>query len=121
MQLDSLAASSYKNDVSSGKLDIRSQLKLNIKDRYVLIVDDILDTGFTLQQIKNHFDSLGAAEVRSCVLLNKILKDGKQKVASTEWSCFDTPDLYVVGYGLDSQELYRNLPYIGYIPTEDAE
>ena len=118
MYVDSFAVSSYADNQSTGKLQIRSNIKLSVKERHVLILDDILDTGFTLQKTKQHFRNAGAVDVRSCVLLDKILPPGKKKQEISEWHCFQVPDCYIVGYGLDSNELYRNLPYIGYVKND---
>ena len=114
MHIDIFAASSYEEDHSTGSLNIRAELKLEIKDRYVLVIDDILDTGFTLMKTVEHFLALGAAGVRTCVLLDKVLPEGKQKMFAADWSGFRIPAKFVVGYGLDYDEDYRTLPYIGY-------
>lgn len=117
--IDSLAAASYENDASSGKLTRRSSLKLPVAGRHLLLVDDILDTGRTLQEMKAYFESLGAASVRTCVLLTKELDPAKpERKISADWSGFSVPDLYVIGYGLDSYEKYRNLPDIRVLEEE---
>lgn len=110
IQLDTFAASSYENDASSGVLKIRSGLKLPVSGRHVLLIDDILDTGLTLKCTRDFFLRQNAASVRVCVLLNKLLGPEKTKYDTAEWVGFDVPDLYVVGFGLDSRERYRNLP-----------
>lgn len=111
--LDSISASSYSNDASSGNLKIRSQLKLPVQGRHILLIDDILDTGCTLATVKQYFEKMDAASVRTCVLLNKQLDGGKIKqFPAADWTGFTIPDLYVLGYGLDSMEKYRNLPDI---------
>ncbi len=111
IRIDLFAASSYENDRSSGKLKIRSELKNSPAGRHLLLVDDILDTGFSMKCIREHLAGSGALSIRTCVLLNKHV-GGKQFLAP-DWVGFDIPDRYVVGYGLDSEEEYRNLPYIG--------
>lgn len=117
--IDSLAAASYENDASSGKLTRRSTLKLPVAGRHLLLVDDILDTGRTLQAMKAYFDSVGAASVRTCVLLTKELDPAKPpRKIRADWSGFTVPDLYVIGYGLDSHEKYRNLPDIRVLEEE---
>ncbi len=113
LYMDSFSVSSYRNDASTGELSIRGNLKLSVENRHVLLLDDILDTGFTLQEVKKHFQSLGAVSVRSCVLLEKQLAPSKTaRKISADWVGFSVPDLYVIGYGLDSNELYRALPDI---------
>lgn len=117
--IDSLAAASYENDASSGTLTRRSDLKLPVAGRHLLLVDDILDTGHTLHEMKNYFETLGAASVRTCVLLTKELDPAKPpRKTDSDWTCFTVPDLYVIGYGLDSHEKYRNLPDIRVLEEE---
>ncbi len=117
LYLDSLSVSSYQNDVSSGELTIRSGLKLPVCGRHVLLLDDILDTGFTLKKTMQYLSGLGAASVRSCVLLKKETARRTEHI-SADWTGFTLPDHYVIGYGLDSHELYRGLPDIRVIVTE---
>ena len=111
VQYDSFAVSSYVNTHSTGELKVRSALKLSLENRHVLLIDDILDTGFTLKCIIRDFLKIGALSVRSCVLLNKNIKD--KLFAEPDWVGFEISDEFVVGYGLDYNEEYRNLPYIG--------
>ena len=110
LRWDSFICSSYHNDSSSGELVIRCDLKNPVKERHVLIVDDVLDTGLTLKAVKANLERRGALSVRTCVLLNKNVS-GKYFI-QPDWTGFDIPDQYVVGYGLDSNEEFRNLPYI---------
>ena len=111
LQVDSFAASSYENDKSTGSLKIRSSLKLPVRGRHVLLVDDILDTGFSMKNAVNYFREQGAASVKTCVLMDKDIP--RTAFAAADWTGFHIPDRYVVGYGLDSEERYRNLPYVG--------
>ena len=113
--IDSFAAASYEGDKSSGELKIRTELKLKLKGRHVLLIDDILDTGFTLMKTVEYLLAHGAAGVRTCVLLDKILPEGQEKKFKADWAGFRIPPKFVVGYGLDYNEDYRTLPYIGYI------
>ena len=110
LQLDSFAASSYRHDCSTGSLTVRSQLKLPVRGRFVLLVDDILDTGLSMRYAVDYFRQLGAAEVKTCVLMDKMIEN--KYFPSADWTGFHIPDRYVVGYGLDSEERYRNLPYV---------
>jgi hypoxanthine phosphoribosyltransferase len=112
MWVDCLGVASYVNDKSSGKIKCRSCLKLDCKDRHVLIVDEVLDTGKTLFEVKKMLLEQGALSVKSAVIVTKNV-DRSQTVAAADWSGFDSPDRYLVGYGLDSNEEYRNLPFIG--------
>ena len=110
LQWDTFAASSYANDRSSGNLKIRSDLKNSPAGRHILLVDDILDTGFTLKNIRELFLDRGALSVRTCILLNKHVS-GKL-FTEPDWVGFEIPDEYVIGYGMDSNEDFRNLPMI---------
>lgn len=107
---EAFSCSSYHNDSSTGELLIRSELKNSVEDRHVLIVDDVLDTGLTLKAVKADMERRGALSVRTCVLLNKNVA-GKLFM-SPDWVGFEIRNEYVVGYGLDSREDFRNLPYI---------
>lgn len=109
--LDSIAVQSYSNDASSGEVKFRSTLKLPVANRHILVVDDILDTGLSLKRIKDYLNSMNPASVRSCVMVRKQLQ--KPAATQAEWVGFSAPDRYLVGYGLDSNENGRNLPYIG--------
>lgn len=105
-----LKVSSYKDArVSSGKLDIEGELP-DVKGRRVLLIDDILDTGLTAKTLISEFKSRGASEVATCFLLNKISKN--RGLVKPDFQGFEIPDLYVVGFGMDSAGRYRELPDI---------
>jgi hypoxanthine phosphoribosyltransferase len=112
LKLDCVRASSYhKGTKSLGKPVVIDNLKLDIKDQHILLVDDILDTGKTLYAVKKLLLKKGATSVRTCVLLDK--KARRQVPFEAEYVGFDIPNEFVVGYGLDFAERYRNLPCIG--------
>ena len=114
LQIGLIQASSYRGTTTSGELIIRDELLANIKDRHVLLLDDILDTGKTISQIVEHVQKRGALSVKSCVLLRKI---GRQTVPFEPDFCgFTIPDKFVIGYGLDFDDEYRHLPFIGVLP-----
>jgi len=106
-----MTTSSYgKDEQSSGSINVINDIPDNIEGFDVLIVDDIVDTGITMDFIKERVQSLGAASVKSCVLLNKL---ERRKVDITpDYCCFEIPDVFVVGYGLNYGDYYRNIPYI---------
>ncbi len=111
-------ARSYRGPrITPGRLTINSDLLPNVRGREVLIVDDIFDTGYTLFELISQIDELQPAGIRSAVLL---LKAGRQKVAiRPDYIGFEIPDSFVVGYGLDYQDAYRNLPFVAALePTE---
>lgn len=106
-----MTTSSYGNsEVSSGEVKIVNDIPDNIEGFDVLIVDDIVDTGYTMEFIVNHVKSLGAASVKTCVLLDK---PSRRKANLTpDYRCFEIEDVFVVGYGLDYSNYYRNVPYV---------
>ena len=111
-------ASSYRGaTTTAGELHVQPELLPDVRDHHVLLLDDILDTGQTLAHLVQHLKSLGAASVRSGVLLRK---HGRQKVPIEPDYCgFDIPDAFVVGYGLDYNDMMRHLPYIGVLSAAD--
>ena len=112
LRLDCLRATSYHAGTEAGgKPVIIDNLKLDISGQQVLLVDDILDTGNTLTAVRQLLLAKGAASVRTCVLLDK--KARRSVTFDAEYVGFDIPDEFVVGYGLDFNERYRNLPCIG--------
>lgn len=112
-----IQASSYRGGTESGSLWIRDDMMLDITDRDVLVVDDIFDTGKTLQAILRCLGEMQPSSVASAVLLHK---EGRQRVdLEPDFVAFRIPDEFVVGYGLDYQDHYRNLPYLAVLePSE---
>lgn len=112
VRLDCIRVSSYRNETkSTGKPQILGNLSLDLANRHVLLIDDILDTGKTLSMIVGMIKKLQPASVRTCVLLDK---RGRREVEfEADLVGFQIPDKFVVGYGLDFAERYRNLPCIG--------
>jgi len=111
-------ASSYKGATTRGDLTVDAGMLIDIQDRDVLVIDDIFDTGHTMVEVTSHLQQAGAASVCSAVLLQK---KGRQEVtARPTFTAFHIPDEFVVGYGLDYQDHYRNLPYIGVLEEEIA-
>ncbi|MFO0901401.1 MAG: hypoxanthine phosphoribosyltransferase [Pirellulales bacterium] len=112
-------ASSYRGETTRGKLVIHAELMPEIEQRDVLLIDDIFDTGHTLHELRLHLEQLGARSVRTAVLL---LKEGRQQVdMRPDYTVFTIPDLFVVGYGLDFRDAYRNLPYVAALDPVDIE
>lgn len=106
-----MTTSSYgHSETSSGEVKIINDIPDNIEGYDVLIVDDIVDTGYTMKFVYDHVKALGAASVKTCVLLDK---PSRRKVdISPDFSCFEIEDLFVVGYGLNYGDYYRNVPYV---------
>lgn len=117
VEIDFMAVSSYGSSTkSSGVVRIIKDLDETIEGRHVLVVEDILDTGLTLKYLLKNLASRGPASLEVVTLLSK---EGKQRVPiSCKYIGFDVPDEFVVGYGLDYAERYRNLPYIGILKPE---
>ena len=112
VELDFMAVSSYGSGaVSSGKLNIKKDLDKDVKGRDVIIVEDIIDSGFTLANLKALLLERGASSVMIVTLLNK---EGRREYdIEPDYNCFDIENEFVIGYGLDYNEMYRSLPYIG--------
>lgn len=112
VELDFMAVSSYGSGaVSSGKLNIRKDLDREVKGRDVIIVEDIIDSGFTLANLKALLYERGASSVKIVTLLNKA--ERREYDVAPDYNCFDIENEFVIGYGLDYNEQYRHLPYIG--------
>ena len=118
MRVGVVQASSYRGATTTrGELVINSELMLDISGRDVLLVDDIFDTGHTLVQVMEKMRDMQPRTIRSAVLLRK---RGRQEVeAQPDFVAFDIPDEFVVGYGLDYEDMYRNLPYLAALEPED--
>jgi hypoxanthine phosphoribosyltransferase len=117
LRLDYIALSSYGNhEVSSGRVHLLADLSESITNKHVLIVEDIVDTGLSLEYVWNHLMSRHPADVNVCALLDKRAR--RQVEVPIKYTGFDVPDAFVVGYGLDYQQRYRNLPFIGILHPE---
>lgn len=115
--LDFIAVSSYySGTVSTGNVQIKKDTDINMSGKKVLIVEDIVDSGNTLAHLVKLFELRGAAQVRICTLLNKPARRTAQ--VDVQYIGFTVPDEFVVGYGLDYNQQYRNLPYIGVLKPE---
>lgn len=115
--MDFMAVSSYGNSTqSSGVVRILKDLDFEIKDKDVLIVEDIIDSGITLRYLMDYLKGRNPSSINIACLLNK--PDRRKADISVKYLGFDIPDFFVVGYGLDYAEKYRNLPYIGILKEE---
>jgi hypoxanthine phosphoribosyltransferase len=116
LRLDFLGVSSYRDGTESRALLFTKDLRLDVRGRDVLVVDDILDTGRTLASVLAKLQNLKPRRIRTCVLLDKP-SQRVQKV-NADYVGFKIPNLFVVGYGLDFAERYRNLPFVGVLRPE---
>ena len=112
LEIDFMVVSSYgASTKSTGEVKLVKDLDRSIRGRDVIIVEDIVDSGMTLNFLKHTLLTRGAASLRIATLLDKPAR--RVAPLSVDYSCFNIPDAFVVGYGLDYDEYYRNLPYIG--------
>ena len=116
MRLDFMGVSSYGNDTAPGELVFTKELRLEACDRDVLLVDDILDTGRTLRAVIDKLNALQPRSLKTCVLLEK--KSRRTETIPADYIGFEVPDEFIIGYGLDYAERYRNLPFIGVLKPE---
>ncbi|MBQ7994487.1 MAG: hypoxanthine phosphoribosyltransferase [Solobacterium sp.] len=120
LRTDYMVVSSYGNEtVSSGKLRIIKDVQQDMKGWHVLLVEDIVDTGNTLSALKAIMEERGAESVRICALLDKPSR--RVKPVEVSYRGFEVPDEFIIGYGIDYAEKYRNLPFIGVLKREIYE
>lgn len=118
--MDFMAVSSYGSSTqSSGVVRILKDLDSNIENKHILIVEDIIDTGYTLKYLIGNLKSRKPADLQVCCLLDK--PDRRKVDLGIKYVGFKIPDAFVIGYGLDYAEKYRNLPFIGILKREVYE
>ena len=117
LEMDYMAISSYGSGVqSSGVINVQKDITSDIHGKHVIIAEDIIDSGLTLQYTIEHLKSFEPASVQVAALLRKI-RDGQPDI-DARYVGFEIPDEFVVGYGLDYAERYRNLPYLGVLKPQ---
>ena len=116
--IDFMSVSSYGSEtVSSGDVKILKDTDLDLRGKHVLIVEDIIDTGLTLEHVIRYFkESKGVKTLKTCTLLSK--PERRKVNIDIDYVGFDVPDKFVIGYGLDYNQKYRNLPYIAVVVFE---
>ena len=120
VKIDFLSCSSYGNSTtSSGEVKIEKDLSETVGGKNILIVEDIVDSGRTISYIMNYLKDRKAASVRLCALFDK--DERREFDVKSDWIGFDIPDKFIVGYGLDYAQKYRNLPYIGELFLDEEE
>ena len=117
-QLDFMRISSYKGTTSTGNMQVRQDLSTDIAGRHVLILEDIFDTGNSLDFTVRHLQGRNPASIRICTLLDKPERRNPAVTLQADWVGFTVPNEFVVGYGLDYNEKYRNLPFVGVLKPE---
>lgn len=116
-QIDFMWISSYQGTTSS-YMEVKRDISADIKGRHVVILEDIFDTGNSLSFTYNHLMSKGPASLKICTLLDKPERRNPEVTLKADYVGFTIPDEFVVGYGLDFNEFYRNLPYVGILKPE---
>ena len=119
LRLDFIGVSSYGAGTTSGELIFTKELRLDVRGRDVLLVDDILDTGRTMKRVLAKLRPLKPRRIKTCVLLDKPAR--RVEKVRADYVGFSIPDLFVIGYGLDYAERYRNLPFVGVLKPEMYE
>ncbi|MCD8146785.1 MAG: hypoxanthine phosphoribosyltransferase [Clostridiales bacterium] len=115
--VDFMVVSSYGSDTqSSGQVEIKKDISMNLEGYHVIIVEDILDSGNTLYYLMKILKLRKAASIRICTLMDK--PDRRVRPIKADYVGFEIPDAFVVGYGLDYDQRYRNLPYVGILKPE---
>ena len=119
IQIDFMAVSSYGHSTqSSGVVKINKDLDIDIENRHILIVEDIIDTGLTLKYLSENLQTRHPKSLKICTLLDKPERRKTQLVI--DYVGFEIPDVFIVGYGIDHAEQHRNLPYIGVIAANEC-
>ena len=117
-QMDFMWISSYAGTDSTGKMLVRQDVSADIEGRHVLILEDIFDTGNSLEFTVNHLKKQNPASIKICTLLDKPERRRSGVTLKADYVGFTIPNAFVVGYGLDYNEKYRNLPYVGILKPE---
>lgn len=119
-ELDFITASSYgSSTTSSGVVKITYEPEINMYNKNIIIIEDIVDTGNTLKYLMAKLEKRGTKSIRVCSMLNK--ESRRTTDFHADYVGFEVDDLFVIGYGLDYDQKYRNLPYISYLSSEDVE
>ncbi len=120
-EFDFMWVSSYQGTNSTGKLVVKRDVSADLKDRHVVILEDIFDTGNSLEFTYNHLLTKEPASLRICTFLDKPERRRAGVTVKADYVGFTVPNEFVVGYGMDFDEKYRNLPYIGVLKPEAYE
>lgn len=113
IQLEVMQVSSYSGTESTQKINVKKDLDHSIEGKDVLIVEDIIDTGYTLKYLKEYLLTQNPNSLKIAVLADK--KERRKAEVNVDYTCFEIPNKFVIGYGFDYNESGRNIPYIGYL------
>lgn len=114
--IDFIVASSYLKTMSTGEVKIHYDIREDVRGKHVLLIDDIIDTGISLNYIRERILSMGVESLKICVLLDK--KERREVDVPVDYIGFEVPNKFLVGYGLDYNNKYRNLPHIAIFKKE---
>ena len=117
-QFDFMWISSYSGTETTGRMEVKRDISADIKGRHVVILEDIFDTGNSLDFVVKHLQSKEPASLKICTLLDKPERRKAGITLQCDWTGFVVPNEFVVGYGLDFNEHFRNLPYVGVLKPE---
>lgn len=120
-EMDFMWVSSYSGTNSTGSMIVKRDVSADVKGRHVLILEDIFDTGSSLDFVYHHLMAKEPASIRICTLLDKPSRRKPGITLKADYVGFEVPNEFVVGYGLDYNEHYRNLPYVGVLKPEAYE
>lgn len=122
LQTEYIFAASYGNAAkSSGLVDVQETFSCDLEGRHVIVVEDMLDSGLTLQVLLDGVAAHNPASLETAVFMKKLRKDGANSAMNAKYVGFECPDEFMVGYGLDYAQCYRNLPYVGVLKSEIYE
>jgi len=117
-EMDFMWISSYSGTQSTGQMQVKKDIGVDIKGRHVVILEDIFDTGHSLDFTYRHLMEKEPASLKICTLLDKPSRRRPEITLQADYVGFEVPNAFVVGYGLDYNEYYRNLPYVGILKPE---
>lgn len=117
-EMNFMTISSYSGTRTTGNIQVRQDVTVDLKDRHVLILEDIFDTGNSLSFVYDHLMQHQPASLKICTLLDKPARRNPGVTLKADYVGFTIPDAFVVGYGLDYNEYYRNLPFVGILKPE---
>lgn len=117
-EMNFMTISSYSGTRTTGNIQVRQDVTVDLKDRHVLILEDIFDTGNSLSFVYDHLMQHQPASLKICTLLDKPSRRKPGVTLKADYVGFTIPDAFVVGYGLDYNEYYRNLPFVGILKPE---
>ncbi|CDF36006.1 unnamed protein product [Chondrus crispus] len=112
-ELEFIRARSYVGTRSSGSVTIQGLDDVSLKGRHLIVIEDIVDTGLTLTNLYKSFEGQGAASIKTCSLLEKETTRRPESVPHIDYVAFKIPDKFVIGYGLDVDQRFRHLPFVG--------